>query len=704
MRLVSELRRRNVFRMAVLYVLAAWLVMQVAEVLIGLANLPNWTGPAVLVVLAVGFPIAVVLSWFYELTPSGIVLEKDVEPGESIAQITGRRLDFVVIAVLLAAVLVFSWDKWWTGQPPELSIAVLAFENISDDPAQEYFSDGLSEEILNLLAQLPELKVISRSSAFSFKGKDVPIPAIAEKLNVAHVLEGSVRRAGDRVRITAQLIEARSDRHLWSQTYDRKLDDIFTVQDEIAVAISEALKLKLNVAAGGKAVPAANEAVSDEAYDAFLQGRELIHSRVPDNLQEAIRHLERSISIDNRFAPAHAQLAIATLLYYGYSNEEGRRTAKRHLDRAEELVPNLAEAHAGRALLALRDDPGSAIRHAEKALAVNPNYIDAMNWLSWGLRRVGRFEEADATYERMLVTDPLSIVTRIKYADGLMNRGRYAEAHAVADEITLQSPPAGYRMHASIAYLGEGDLEQTVYWGLRSSQSPSWATDALTHVKEFDEARRIARYDTWIDFAEGRWDDAIRKSKDRLRKYPGSLEFTADTAKILFLARRFDEALVLYERALELSPGGLSIRLEWGDYSMMHLAAARRKFGDNEGAEEIARQVRQSVAERTSEEVSWFEDVCQAMIAAFENDLDGAIAALTSGLQHGLRSPLFFVDPVFDNLRSDPRYVALTRDLEEILIEEHNKILQLVCFNNPAPDEWQPLPETCEGVRQERAN
>lgn len=357
----------------------------------GLSALSEWIGPAVLAVLAIGFPIALVFAWIYEITPEGLQLEKDVDRSASITRITARRIDFIAIAILAAAVILFAYDKWWVGGPPEKSIAVLAFENMSGDPAQEYFSDAISEEILNLLGQIPGLIVISRSSSFSFKGKNTPIPEMGQQLNVAHVLEGSVRRVGNRVRITAQLINARSDAHLWSQTYERDLRDIFGVQDEIAAAISDALKVKLEVVTGESVSPTAIQSGSSDAYDVYLQGRELIHHRTSYELQQAIRHLQRSVSLDNRFAPAHAQLAIATLLYYGYSYEEGRRTAKRHLDRAQALEPNLAEAHAGRALLALKDDPTSTIEHAEKALAVNPNYIDAMNWLSYGLTRARRY-------------------------------------------------------------------------------------------------------------------------------------------------------------------------------------------------------------------------------------------------------------------------------------------------------------------------
>ncbi len=167
MRLISELRRRNVFRMAVLYAVAAWLIMQVAGVLIDLAKLPDWIGTTILWLLAVGFPIALIFSWFYELTPEGLSLEKDVDRSESITHVTGRRLDFIVISLLCAAVILFAYDKWWIGGPPEKSIAVMPFENMSADPDQEYFSDGISEELLNLLSKIPQLTVISRSSAFS---------------------------------------------------------------------------------------------------------------------------------------------------------------------------------------------------------------------------------------------------------------------------------------------------------------------------------------------------------------------------------------------------------------------------------------------------------------------------------------------------------------------------------------------------------
>jgi len=252
-------------------------------------------------------------------------------------------LDFIVISLLCAAVILFAYDKWWMGGPPEQSIAVLAFENMSGEPEQEYFSDGISEELLNVLSKIPQLTVISRSSAFSFKGKDITIPEVAKRLNVALVLEGSVRRDGDRLRITAQLIEASSDSHLWSQTYDRELENIFAVQDEISAAIVGALKehLGLQVEAAARVIATANT----EAHEAYLRGRHLVVQRTRATIEGAVREFEKAIALDPEYALAHAELAMANLLltFYGSLTEsEGIARAAPHAGLAMALDPTLA--------------------------------------------------------------------------------------------------------------------------------------------------------------------------------------------------------------------------------------------------------------------------------------------------------------------------------------------------------------------------
>jgi TolB-like protein len=727
MSLFGELKRRNVFRVAIAYLAASWLLIEVAETIFPLYGLGDAPARIVVTLLAIGFPLFLVFSWLYELTPEGLKLEKDVDRTGPARRAGTTRLDRVIIVLLALAVGYFALDKFIieprrvaeiveeTAQQArsaalvesygEKSIAVLPFINLSADPEQEYFSDGISEEILNLLAQIPELRVISRSSAFSFKGKDVAIPEVARQLNVAHVLEGSVRKAGERVRITAQLIEARSDTHLWSQSYDRALDDIFAVQDEIASAIREALRMRLAVGASERG-PTAIQAANSSAYDAYLKGRELMHHRNRDSMEEAFNHLERAVRLDEGFAPAHARLAMATMLLSTYVKTDrlqARRTAIRHLDRAEALAPGLAEMNAGRALLAQYDnDPESTIEYARRALAANPNYIDALHWLRIALRRFGRYEEAHTILEQMLDIDPLSIVARRTYGQWLMNQGRIEEAHDLADGLLEQSPQASYVLHSSIAFWGEGKLSESLFWALQASPVAPSGPDVLALVGEYDEARRISS-SHWIDVAERRWEVAIEVSLRNVELYPDSGIRLADAAEVLYHAGRLEDALPLYERANATAPEGRTIG-NVGPYFSVQLAVARRHAGNEEGAQAAAQSARWDYEARHADgEINPVLSCTEAMIAAFEGDPERALAALESAIQRGLRWPMFFDDPVFEALRDDVRFVQLRQTVEALVAEEHGKVLQLICFNNPVPDKWQPMPETCEGVERDES-
>lgn len=702
MSLFSELRRRNVLRMAVLYVVGAWLIMQVAEVIITLADLPTWSGQLVLAVLAVGFPIALIFSWFYELTPEGIALEKDVDRAESITHVTGRHMDFVVIAMLCAALLLFAYDKWWPEGPMEQSIAVLAFDNLSDDPEQEYFSDGVSEEILNLLAQIKPLKVIARTSSFSFKGKDADVATIAEKLNVSHVLEGSVRRTGDHVRITAQLIDAADSTHAWSQTYDRELGDVFAIQDEIATEVGNALRVQFELVAGEPIPPTSIKSASTLAYDAYLEGRELFRRRGHGSVEAAIAEFERALLLDEAFAPAHAQLAIATAKLFDYelmTSEELERIAVPHLDRAQELEPDLAEAYVGRALL--ESDHELSIEHLRQALAANPSYSYAMNVLYVELHQLGRYQEAEVTLKQMLVIDPLLPIGRWNYAWWLARKGRVADAHELADQLISEGSRTGYSMHADAAIHGDGNLVEAVSWSLSGGQhTHGYLMLVFMIVGEYEEARRLV--DRWIylvDLFEGHLDEYIPAIQEKLRQDPENRGLMASAAIALFKAGRVDEALPLYEQVLDSVPEGRPVPGSLGHVHTMYLALARRHVGDENGVRAAVEIVRQDLAALRAVGFGNHDlDVADAMIAAFESRPDGVISALRSALRKGLRNPLVLDGPAFDDVRDDPRFVALREELDVILAVEREKILQLICFNNPVPDDWQPLPETCEGV------
>jgi TolB-like protein len=382
MSFIDELKRRNVFRVGFAYVIVAWLLLQVADVVLDNIEAPTWVFQAILLVLVIGFPVALLFAWAFELTPEGLKREKDVDRSESITPITGRKLDFAIIAVLAVALVFFASTHQWdseTGhaETADKSIAVLAFADLSPEGDQEYFSDGIAEALLNVLAKIPGLRVAARTSSFQFKGENRDVIDIGQQLNVAFVLEGSVQKAGVHIRITAQLVDASNGFHLWSETYDRELANIFAVQDEISAAIVGALKEHLGLQV--EAVPPAITAANIEAHAAYLRGRYLVVQRTRATIERAVREYEKALMLDPDFALAHAELAMATLLlnrnlYGDLPVAEAIAKAALHADRARALDPNLAEAHAaaGR-VFRVQWNLEEALTHFEQAIEINPN-------------------------------------------------------------------------------------------------------------------------------------------------------------------------------------------------------------------------------------------------------------------------------------------------------------------------------------------
>jgi len=721
MSLFSELKRRNVLRVAIAYLAGAWLLVEVTDTIFPYFNLGETAVRILIILLAIGFPLFLIFSWVFEFTPEGLKLEKDVRREASVTAKTGRTLDRAIIVLLALAFGYLAVDKFvlepgrvadivektahqarseaLVESYGEKSIAVLPFVNMSADPEQEYFSDGISEELLNLLAQIPDLRVISRSSAFTFKGKDVAIPEVAKQLNVAHVLEGSVRKSSNRVRITAQLIDARADTHLWSQTYDRTLDDIFAVQDEIAAAIGDALKIELALGGGDTSLPMAISAASASAYDAYLQGRELVSNR--DDIEGAVRLLERAVQLDDNFAPAHAQLAIAISLLSGVSLSEKIRRAVPHLDRALTIEPDLAEAHGGKALLAYEGrDWEATIEHARRALAVNPNYVDAMHWLYGALQLVGQDEEAEAVGEKMLAVDPLAVPILTRRALALADQGRIEEAHRLADQILARSLRMGARVNALISMLNEGKLAESLAWALKASVDDSMAYWAFLWVGEYGEAGRVeAGTDVWADVLQKRWEPAIEIASELVHEHPDIQVNSELAAEAFFYARRFEEALPFYEKLLERAPENSPIGVWWNLTVTMNLAQARRETGHEEGALQVAEIVRHNLAARRAVGEQNMElDLSEAMLATFDHDRIRAIEALHSAVRRGFVFLVYVDGPIFDTLRDNPEFVALRQEMEKMLDAEHEKVLQLICFDNSVRDTWQPMSETCEGV------
>jgi len=459
MTFVAELRRRNVIRMAGLYLVGAWLAVQVAGTVLPMFGAPAWLPRSLVILLMIGFVPALVFAWVFELTPDGIKRDAEVPAAESIAPQTARRMDRMIIAVLLLALGFFAFDRFVLaprrdaalvaetqraskaaagagGVVDRRSVAVLPFVNMSGDAANEYFSDGISEEILNVLAGVPDLKVAARTSSFSFKGRNTEVPAIARELQVRMVLEGSVRKQGDKVRITAQLIDAKTGYHVWSQTYDRKLEDIFAIQDEIARAIGDELKVKIvDEHRPGKAAGTRNP----HAHDLYLRGMALWNGRKAPQMLQAISLFEQAQREDPGYAEAYAgeALVYSVLPFFtdAVPREESFRRSNMRALRALALDPGLAEAY-----VALGNNAGNDIAYIDRptmivlmrrAIELRPSFATAHQWLGNVLTSSGDPAAALVELQRAAALDPRSLIIADNLAMTLLALGRNDDVIAV---------------------------------------------------------------------------------------------------------------------------------------------------------------------------------------------------------------------------------------------------------------------------------
>jgi TolB-like protein len=415
----DELKRRNVVRVAIAYVVVSWVIMQIIDVVVEPLRLPDWTSTLVLVLLLIGLPVALLFSWAFELTPEGMKKTEEVDADASITHSTGRNLDRMIIGALAIAVGFLVFDRFAppSGEIPlqesaGQSIAVLPFVNLSEDKSNEYFSDGLSEELLNVLTKFPGLKVAGRTSSFAFKGKNQDLRLIGEALSVSTILEGSVRKQQNRVRITAQLIRVADGFHIWSDTFDRELEDIFAVQEEIATSIGQALAVEMNIAPGQSLITARTSNMA--AYDLFLEGRTLVAKR--ETFERSIRLLEESTLQDPQFAPAWAALAQAhalSLYYLRTPRVLALATAENAARRALEIDLNLASAHSVMGdILRDRGNWSAAEESYKKALALNPDEIEANSQYAQLLMRTFQFERAAPYAEKAAQLDPLAWIHR----------------------------------------------------------------------------------------------------------------------------------------------------------------------------------------------------------------------------------------------------------------------------------------------------
>jgi TolB-like protein/Flp pilus assembly protein TadD len=459
----AELKRRNVFRVSIAYGIMAWLLLQVVDIVASIINAPEWVSQSILLVLGIGFPIAIFFAWAFELTPDGIKREKDVDRTQSITNKTGRRLDYMIIGVLVIAVAWLGFDKLALDSPQEPeetvadvideppSIAVLPFTNMSADADSAYFSDGLADTLLHMLAQIKELRVAARTSSFQFRDQTMDVADIGEQLNVATLLEGSVQRSGDKIRITAQLIDVSNGYHLWSGNFDRELNDVFAIQDEIATEVVAALKLSLL----GETAEALQEYSTEniEAYTQYLLAVNDYETNTYDSLTSALIRLQGVTELDPNYTAAYAMLARTYNNLYNtgaMGREEGIANARAAALRALELSPNSSMALSVLGVVELDDgNKEVAEQLLLKAIESGPNDTAALRNYAFYLSTESRPEESIEFLRQVIQRDPLATRARSMLANNLIRLRRFDEAIIVAARIQEINPQGPYGLAES---------------------------------------------------------------------------------------------------------------------------------------------------------------------------------------------------------------------------------------------------------------
>jgi len=455
MSFIKELKRRNVFRVAIAYAIVSWLILQLTDVLMPLLSLPEWVGRFVFLLLVIGFLLALVLSWAYELTPEGVKLEKDVDRSASVTPVSGRKLDFFIIAALALALVFVVIDQYVLEESAPVAavsenlrfIAVLPFDNRSaEEENAAFLADGVHDELLTRLSKIHDLRVISRTSVMEYRDTTKNMRQIGAELGVGSILEGGVQRAGDTVRINIQLIDVQTDEHLWAEIYDKELTatNLFAIQTEISTSIAEALQATLSLDEQQRVAAVPTENI--EALEAFFTGNQLIARRDAELYESAIEYYERAIELDPEFARAYAGLAAAWIQLQAGSPAidltQARAEATTALQKAIELDPDSPDALATSGWHDLRYDYDwqGAERSFRHALQIEPTNTSALHWYSHLLTYQGRHEESITLAEEMVTLDPLSLLFKQHLSSMYAYAGRTDEANSLGEEVLRRDP------------------------------------------------------------------------------------------------------------------------------------------------------------------------------------------------------------------------------------------------------------------------
>jgi TolB-like protein/Tfp pilus assembly protein PilF len=624
--------------------------------------------------------------------------EKDVDRSQSITHATGRKLDFAIIAVLVLALGYFAYDKFLL-RPEAVglradagrSIAVLPFVNMSDDAGNEYFSDGISEELLNALAKVKDLQVAGRTSSFAFKGRNEDLRTIGAALGVSHILEGSVRKAGVQVRITAQLIQVEDGFHLWSDTYDRELTDIFAIQDEIAQAILDQLKVHL-IGEGGE-IPLTSARADVSAFDLYLEAKQKIYLRRREPLEEAAELLNRAIAIDPDYAPAFAQRGITFMLlreaqYGTIPTAEAHKQAKIMFDQALSLDPASAEAWAGQGLYFY--DTGEleqAIDALQKALVINPNLVNASLWLSTAHARLGNLREATRIREDILVRDPLYLPAIANVLDDYTLYGDLEKSQALMNRIRAYMPASrtmvswdgvllfvsgrladslpyfesAYEMEPenanSIGQLSRALMYSWQYERLTEMPLNEFRVVALTRLNRIDEASKVA------------WD--LADSDHYVFPLAGLLVHQGEYAELIeFVESRWPD-LQAFEAAYPERDG-------WSENCYLGLIAfSYQRLGNVQKFDEAMSRFKAALDYQRNNGANnhWFA-FAEAVYAVLAGDHDTALSRLARSFEGGANPgpQLSKFWPMFEPLQDDPRYESVVKNMEDHVNSERVKL------------------------------
>jgi TolB-like protein/Tfp pilus assembly protein PilF len=686
----SELKRRNVIRVAGLYLVGAWLVVQVAGTVLPMFGAPEWLPRTIVVLLTIGFVPAVIFSWVFELTPEGLKRDQDVAPKQSITPQTGRRMDRMIIVVLVLALGYFAFDKFALTPRREAalvsnavpnesksvinakSIAVLPFENLSSDKENAYFTDGVQDEILTDLAKIADLKVISRTSVMQYKsGVARNLRKIGEELGVAHVVEGSVQRAANKIRVNAQLIDARTDAHLWAQTYDRDLADVFAIQSEIAKAIAEQLQAKLS--------PNEKKAIEQSpttdlaAFDLYTRAKSLLLTASftvtqDQDRRKAIELLDEAVKRDPSFFDAYCQLAGAHEDLYAVSGSDHTPTrlalAEAALQAATRLRPDAAETHLARAQYlynGLRDYAGALaeLEIARRALPNDPRLFELTGYI---LRLRGQQEEGLRNLERAVELDPHNFNTLQQISLSYQYLGRYAEAIAALDRV-LAIVPDNVETRANRA-------EYELFW--KADIRPLRQTiDAILAQGPGAIARAAS---SWFDCALVERDPA---AAERALVALGDNPWWGESA--INLSRSFGEGLLArmtkdearartaFEAARAQQEKIVQGQPDYGPtlcvLGLIDAALGRKDLALDEGRRAIALIPVEKDVKNGSLVLQYF-----AITAAWAGDKELALQQLEAGLRAPNASLMLSYGalkllPFWDPLRGDPRFEQIVASL-----------------------------------------